>query len=528
MDRKRLRYGIGIQSFADLRTDGYVYVDKTEYVYALTHGDGKAYFLSRPRRFGKSLLLSTLEAYFRGRKDLFEGLEIMALEKEWLQYPVVHINLSTVQEGIEGALEEKLNNELRGYETVYGLNPEPSASLSSRFENLIVAASAREGRSVVILIDEYDKPLLNTVDDPAAQIRQKNLLKSFYGVLKSRDAHIRFAMLTGVARFGKVSVFSDLNNLKDISLDDAFNAVCGISESELRSVFGASIEGLAATLDISPAETAARLRLQYDGYHFGNPARCEGIYNPFSLLNAFSSGYVEDYWFRTGTPTFLVKRLINEDFHVPALSDIEKSRESILDSDLLDRDPVNTLLQAGYLTIKSYDSETGMYRLGIPNREVEKGLDSQILKVYSSQTRTGFDVDRFRRAVDEGRVNTFMQNLAAFFADFPYDQVRQLELHYQNVLYTLFKLLGFYTRTEYRTSRGRIDAVVQTRRFVYIFEFKLDKSAQAAAARIQDKDYAAPFAADDRQVYRIGVNFSSTLRGIAEWTCTPAPVDDGI
>ena len=385
-----MEYAIGVQSFEEIRNYQSRYADKTGFVWKLVT-TGKYYFLSRPRRFGKSLLLSTIEAYFLGRKSLFDGLAIYSLEKEWKQYPVFHFSFNTVGNQRLTDLTGSLNRQLKDYESTFGIVAGDDATPQDRLADLITKAS--EHNQVVILVDEYDKPLLNTIDNPHLQEEFRNVLKPFYGVLKDMDRHIRFAMITGVARFGKVSIFSDLNNLRDISLNPEYNAVCGITEEELYSVFADSIKALAESYNCDVETMKMELKRHYDGYHFSDPQKCADVYNPFSLLNAFASKELGDYWFDTGTPSFLIKRMIQRDVCFRELRHMFASRDELLSGITAGDSSIGQLFQTGYLTIKGYDLENQLYSLAFPNMEVEKGFDRLTLQVYGSMSRSDFDIN---------------------------------------------------------------------------------------------------------------------------------------
>ena len=514
-------YPIGVQSFEKLREYDCYYVDKTEFVWKLTHQMAPI-FLSRPRRFGKSLLLSTIHAYFNGQKELFSGLKINDLEKEWKKYPVFHFDFNTVGSESEDDLKKFLDSQLSDMEEEWAIPSNHDYTPQDRLIRLIKTASKDEERRVVILVDEYDKPLLNTVDDEPLNDKMRRVLKPFYGVLKSMDRYIRFSMLTGIARFGKVSIFSDLNNLLDISLNPEFNAVCGVTETELHTYFSDSIEALAQKKKRSADEIKDELKKTYDGYHFGIPEECEDIYNPYSLLKCFYNKDISDYWFESATPSFLMKRLIRREFEFPKLTNAYADRDELLCGITADDSSLGQLYQTGYLTIKDYDEDSQLYRLGFPNLEVEKGFDTLTLKAYGSMAKSDFDVSRFRKEVISGEPEEFMKRLKAFTADFPNDKVPDLEVHWHNITYLLFKLLGFYTRTEYKTSDGRIDAVVKTPRYIYVFEFKMDESPEKALAQIDSKDYPLPFSADGRKLYKIGVEFTSKCRRIKDYLIVSA------
>ena len=507
-------YPVGIQNFEKLRKDGYFYIDKTALMYRLVK-TGSYYFLSRPRRFGKSLLISTLEAYFQGKKELFGGLAVYELEKEWKKYPILHLDLNTEKYDTPEALDNKLNLAVSEWEGLYGSNPN-ERSLATRFEGTIKRAASKTGERVVILVDEYDKPMLQAIGDLQRQEAYRNTLKAFYGALKSQDGNIKFALLTGVTKFGKVSVFSDLNNLMDISRDERYTDICGISEKELIDNFSEDIAELARANGQTYGQACAQLKEDYDGYHFCPDSA--GIYNPFSLLNTFAKRRYGSYWFETGTPTYLVELLKKSDYDLEKMSRVETD-DDILDSIFTDDNPIPVIYQSGYLTIKDYDRRFGMYTLGFPNREVEDGFMNFLLPYYSGvdKTQSPFEIKQFVRDVERGNIDSFMERLQSFLAGCPYEMARDIELHYQNVLFIVFRLAGLYTKVEYRTSRGRIDLVLQTADYIYVMEFKLDGSAEEAIAQIEEKQYSLPFRNDRRKVFEIGVNFSSQTRNIDRW-----------
>lgn len=509
-------YPIGIQSFEEIRKRGYVYVDKTAQLHQLV-STGKYYFFSRPRRFGKSLMISTLKAYFEGRKDLFEGLAMEQLEKEWTVRPVLHIDLNNQEYNSRKSLEDILDSYLTRWEEQYGRDPGGN-SLSLRFAGIIRRAARQSGQNVVILIDEYDKPLIQALGNDALQDEYSSLLKAFYGNLKSCDAYIRFALLTGVTRFSRVSIFSDLNNLNDITMDWQYATMCGIAESELLPNFEEDIRRLAEHQGLSYDDTCALLRKKFDGYHF--TANGEGIYNPFSLLNTFYRMVPDNYWFSTGTPTILVKLLKQNHYRLSDLSQgVEATGDELNGLENTINNPTPLFFQSGYLTIKDYDQRFNVYQLGFPNQEVERGFLDFLMPNYVNLNgnTTSFHIRHFIREVETARIDDFMHRLQSFLADTPYELIREQELHYQNVLFIVFKLLGFYTDAEYHTSQGRIDLVVKTADYIYVMEFKFQGTAEEALAQINEKNYAAPFASDPRTLYKIGVNFSSKTRNIERW-----------
>lgn len=510
-----LKYPIGIQSFEKLRNDGYVYVDKTDIVYKLVNS-GSYFFFSRPRRFGKSLLVSTLAAYFSGKRELFKGLAIEELEKDWTEYPVLHIDLNTGKYDSLESLNYVLNDFLYKQEAVYGSSPSET-TLELRFKGLIERVAERHGRRVVILVDEYDKPMLQAVDNPDLQAGFRNTLKAFYSVLKTQDQYIRFAFLTGVTKFGKVSVFSDLNNLSDISMDARFQTICGITEEEISRYFQPALRNIAEASGVSVERAHEMLKERYDGYHFRQYGK--DIYNPFSLLSTFASGEMGSYWFATGTPTFLVRLLQHDNFPLPELTEGEVSGELLDSIDSMDKSPLPVVYQSGYLTIKGYDDRFQMFRLGFPNKEVEEGFIKFLIPYYTSVRKgeSASFIGNFIRDLETGSPESFMERMSSMLSDTDYKIVGDTELYFQNAFYIVSKMLGFYTEVERTTSNGRMDLVVQTRSYVYIIEFKMDQSPEAALRQIDDKGYAAPFASDSRRLYKIGVNFSRARRCIDGW-----------
>lgn len=509
------KYPVGIQSFESLRKGGYLYIDKTELIYRLV-STGKYYFFSRPRRFGKSLLISTLEAYYSGRKELFQGLYICQMEKDWLSYPILHIDLNAQKYDTLKSLDDILNDILTKWEKVYGTEPS-EVSLSLRFQGIIQRAAEKTGRNVVILVDEYDKPMLQAIGNSELQDNYRDTLKAFYGALKSKDQYIQFALLTGVTKFSKVSIFSDLNNLMDISFDKRYAELCGITENEIHAWLETDLHELSVHAKMSYEQVCQSLKEHYDGYHFTEDS--VGLYNPFSLLNTFAKMKFGNYWFETGTPTYLAQLLKQNKCNLVRLSNEVVTADLLNGVDSLTNNPIPVLYQSGYLTIKSYNPRFNVYTLGFPNQEVEEGFISYLLPYYAhvQPAESAFQIMSFIEEVEKGEIDAFFSRLQSFFADTPYEMVRDLELHYQNVLFIIFKLLGFYTEAEYHTSEGRIDLVIKTNRFIYLMEFKLEGSAEEALKQINDKHYAVPFQTDGRKVYKIGVNFSNKTRNIQKW-----------
>ena len=507
-------YPIGIQNFEKIRTDNYAYIDKTRLIYQLV-STGSYYFLSRPRRFGKSLLVSTLEAYFHGKRELFEGLAMEKLEKTWVKRPVLHLDLNIGKYDAPDSLDKILDDTLAKWESLYGTRP-TETTVALRFAGVVERACEQTGERVAILIDEYDKPLLQAIGNKELQEAFRSTLKSFYGVLKTMDGCIKFALLTGVTKFGKVSVFSDLNNLDDITMREPYVSLCGITEQEIHENFAEELHELAAAQDMTYEETCAKLKECYDGYHFVE--NTEGIYNPFSLLNTFKYKKFDNYWFETGTPTYLVELLQRSHYDLERMS-CEETDADVLNCIYGDEHPIPVIFQSGYLTIKSYDKEFGLYRLGFPNREVEEGFIRFLLPFYThfNELESKFEIQRFVREIRAGQPNAFLHRLQSFFADTPYELVSDLERHYQNVLFIIFKLVGFYTQAEYHTSEGRVDLVVKTADYIYVMEFKLEGTAEEALRQIEEKHYARPFEADPQRLFKIGVNFSNKTRNIERW-----------
>ena len=508
-------YPIGIQSFENIRKDDYVYVDKTALIHRLAE-TGKYYFLSRPRRFGKSLLLSTMEAYFQGRKELFEGLEIAALERDWTEYPVLHLDFGGNAYDREDVVAKVLDNALTKWEKEYGCE-DRSGVAGLRFSNVLEAAYAKTGRRVVILIDEYDKPIIDNIGRPELRERFRETLQGFYSVMKSKDAFIRFGFLTGVTKIGKMSVFSGLNNLQDISMEVGYADICGISETDLRKYFSGSVAELAEANGLSEDECYARLARMYDGYHFHQKA--EGIYNPFSLLNTFKKKEFLEYWFETGTPSFLVEVMRRTSYDITKLSDQEADTSLLSDIDSAFLNPVPLLYQSGYLTIRGYDPDFQIYHLGFPNLEVRHGFLNYLMRFYAPvENDTPMTlISRMTRDVRAGRPEDLMTRLDALFARTSYQIQADCEKDFQYAMYIILELMGEYVEVERSTSDGRIDALVQTGDFIYIIEIKTDSSPEEALAQIQEKGYARPFADDPRRLFRIGVNFSTSSRRIDGW-----------
>lgn len=491
-------------------------MDKTQLIERMV-SEGSYYFLSRPRRFGKSLLLSTLKAYFQGKRELFKGLFIDRDDVEWKERPVLYFDLNSKKFSDSQSLYNLLDNQLSVYEQMYGRRNAIS-DVEVRLSNLVEEACQKTGCRVVILVDEYDKPLLQTIGQPELQEEFRSTLKAFYGVLKSQDSHIKFAMLTGVTRFSKISVFSDLNNLADISMVSAYNAICGLTEDDLHKSLDNEIKMLAESNGMDAEACYSELKRMYDGYHFCKDVSVPGIYNPFSVLSALRNGSFDSYWFETGTPEFLLKSIRSSRCNMNDITTRSVGSDLLGQIDVMDSTPLPLLFQSGYLTIKEYNPRFQTYRLGFPNAEVEEGFHRFLANYYTRQDGANpFFVEEFVADVNNGRAEQFMQRLNTFLSDGDYQIAGNAELYFQNVMYVVFKMLGIYVQAERHTSQGRIDIVLSTQDYVYVIELKLDGSASEALNQIEQNGYAAPFRMDGRMVFRIGANFSSETRCLSEW-----------
>ena len=514
-DLQRL-YPIGIQTFSKIREGNYLYIDKTEYVYRMTHSASSYMFLSRPRRFGKSLLTSTLHSYFSGRKELFHGLAMEKLEKEWTEYPVLHFDMSTAKHADSEQLLQELNLKLYGYEQIYG-RLEEEVNPNQRLMGLIKRAYEQTGKKVVVLIDEYDAPLLDVVHEWENLDVLRNIMRNFYSPLKACDPYLRYVFLTGITKFSQLSIFSELNNIKNISMDEPYAAICGISEDEIRLQMKDDLEGLAKKLGITPEEALMKLKENYDGYHFTSPS--PDIYNPFSLLNAFADGKFGSYWFGSGTPTYLINML--KKFGVEP-SEIGNNRVSVEDFDAPTErmtSIIPLLYQSGYITIKNYDEELDLYTLNIPNKEVRIGLMKSLLPHYvgSKAPETTTMVAYLSRDIRNGDMDTALRRLQTFLSTIPQCDNTKYEGHYQQVFYIIFSLLGYYVDVEVRTPRGRVDIVLRTKTTLYVMELKLDKSAGEAMEQIDLKNYPERFALCGLPVVKVAVSFDSERCTIGGW-----------
>ncbi len=510
------RYPVGIQTFEKIREEGYLYVDKTRYIYDLAHGSGSTYFLSRPRRFGKSLLLSTMQAYFEGRRELFEGLALAGLETEWESHPAIRIDLSTIKTESTEQLLQLLDFALSRHEGVWGRDPKAQTP-GSRLMALISAANRQTGKPVVVLVDEYDAPLLNVAHDEALLHEFRLAMREFFAPLKACDEMLRFVMLTGITKFSQLSIFSELNNLTNLTMLPQFAGICGITQDELEGQMAGDVAGLAATLGLDASEALALLKANYDGYHF-----CEDspdIYNPFSLLSALASGKLGSYWFGSGTPTVLVNLLRENAWEVgdfegveAFVSEFEVPTESM-------QTPLPMLYQSGYLTIKSYDRLSDSYTLGVPNAEVAQGLSGALAAHAAGSSISGFNgfLRGFGRSVRTGDIDVALASMRSFMAGIPYHLGSRSERGFQTTFWIVFTLLGAQIETEVKTATGRADAVMKLNDAIYVFEFKYDRSAAEALAQIGERGYLVPFEADGRKLFKVGVNFSSKTQTVEDW-----------
>ena len=525
---------VGIQNFEKLRKDGYIYIDKTAFVWNLVQGSNP-YFLSRPRRFGKSLFLSTLAAYFLGQKELFKGLYVEQAEEAqaaqesrtaWETYPLFYLDFNTENYNDSQSMHSILHTHLNRWEKQYGAD-NAEQTFSSRFKGLIERAYKQTGKQVVILVDEYDKPLLQTMGiNEELNEQYRDMLKAFYSVIKTCDQYIRFAFLTGVTKFSKISIFSDLNNLRDISLEKLYAGVCGITQTELDANFQPEMQGLADEQSLEYPQAVAALKQWYDGYLFHPDG--EGMYNPYSVLSAFAKKEIKSYWFSTGTPTFLVNYLKDAHYFIPDLDgNIELDEDGLQTYRAVAQEPFPILFQAGYLTIKEYIKDLRLYRLGFPNDEVRYGFLNNLLPAFSGVPfgQTGVSVARFVQDIRNGKVDSFMERMQSIISGIPYDNfskenVKLREQNYQTAVYLIFKLMGQFVQTEVHCATGRADCVVQTTDAVYIFEFKLSGSgtAQDAINQIKEQKYASQYKAAGKKIVLIGSSFDEQTRTIKDWT----------
>ena len=527
-----MKFPIGIQDFEKIISGGFAYVDKTALVYDLVH-QGNIYFLSRPRRFGKSLLVSTLEYYFRGRKDLFRGLAIDRLETEWEEYPVFHVDFNSTN-FLEGmALQKLIQGTVESWEQAYGFAGNPNYSGGKRFAELLAHVHRTTGKRSVVLVDEYDKPLLDVLDTGATmrddngnevliEDYNRNVLKGFYSTFKAADADLQFVLLTGVTKFSQVSVFSGFNQPKDISMSNRYDSLCGITKEEMERVFGSEIDLMAEELGHTPEEMRRLLKKQYDGYHFSD--RLTDIFNPFSVLNALDTHRLRDYWFSSGTPTYLVRLLSHTQENLNELAGKYYDVSDFVDYRADVERPLPMIYQSGYLTIKGYDELTDTFLLDFPNNEVKRGFATAVATGYlHPRTLVLTEVAKMVHSLVAGDLDALHRQLTAFFASIPYtmrrkDTEAERERYFHYTFYLIFRILSTYVvLTEKQQSEGRADCIIEAPGAVYIFEFKLDGTAAEALAQIEARGYARPYAADSRTVRRIGVSFSSTTGTIEDW-----------
>ena len=526
-----MKYPIGIQSFEKLRENDYVYVDKTALIYDMTH-EGCIYFLGRPRRFGKSLLVSTLKNYYLGRKDLFTGLAIEQLEKEWKTYPVFHIDFGTGTYTNADAIDQILESYLSGWETEYNVSQGNITDYSIRFKKILESAHRQTGLRAVVLVDEYDKPLLDvmdlgyTIEHLGKQITleeyNRSMLRAFFSTFKGADQHLQFVFLTGVTKFSQVSVFSDFNQPNDISMDAKYDTLCGITDTEIDKYFTQQVAGMADVYECSAEEMRTILRKRFDGYHFSK--RLRGVYNPFSLLNTLMKQDAQDYWFRTGTPSYLIRLLSHFNENLDEMTGKYYMPEQFVDYRADVEKPLPMIFQSGYLTIKDYKGNLNTFMLDFPNDEVKRGFATLLANNYLKPKE---NVDSFMSVavgnLEEGNLETFRIQLTSFLSSIPYnmrrkDNEREKERFFHYTFYLLLRLLSTYlVYTEKVQSQGRVDCIIETARYIYIFEFKLDGTADEALQQIEDKGYAKEYSSDTRPTYRIGCSFSSETGTIDDW-----------
>ena len=514
MEQKMRRYPIGIQTFSEIVTDNYMYVDKTKYVYDISRY--KYVFLSRPRRFGKSLLTTTLESYFLARKELFKGLAVDGLETEWKKYPVLHFDMSWAKLGTIEDISAMIDYQLAKYEKTYDI-PKSSDNFGTRLTNLIVGCAQKYGVKTVVLIDEYDSQLLNVIDQPEKLDTVRNFIRSFYSPLKACDEYLRFVFITGITKFSQLSIFSELNNLKNISMMPEYSAICGISQTEIEQNLMDDVGAMGDKMKISADKALALLKRTYDGYHFSDNA--EDIYNPFSLINALNDRRINNYWFATGTPTFLVKLLKKFGMDLTMIDNAEAT-SSEFDAPTEGMTSILPILyQSGYITIKDYDSISDLYILGLPNKEVAYGLMHALIPFYVSPDTltTSNTMTKMYTDLLQGDMDSALNRLKVFMAGLPYDLENKTEKHFQTIIFVIFKMMTKFVDVEIRTATGRIDMVLMTTTCIYVMEFKLDKSPEEALTQIDTKDYLVAYTLDERRKVKVGLNFSSDTRTLDSW-----------
>jgi len=515
-----VRYPVGIQTFEKIRKGNYLYIDKTEDMFRMIQS-GDYIFLSRPRRFGKSLLTSTLECFFSGKKDLFNGLAVEKLEKDWTEYPVLHFSLAMAKMGTTEDLFNQLNMQLGRMERLYGLSCDGD-DVTTRFFNLVTNLYDKTGKQVVVLIDEYDAPLLTVLHDPQRLEPMRTALQSFYSPLKDLDPYLRFVFITGITKFSQLSIFSQLNNLSNISMNPNYSTLVGFTQEELERDFKEGIQGIADNNGLTYQNVLEKLRTRYDGYHFSRDA--EGVYNPFSVLQAMRTGYMDNYWFATGTPSFLVKMMKKFNTFLPAL-DGSRAKATEFDAPTEDMHSILPLFyQSGYLTIRGYIPEVDTYKLGFPNEEVKTGLLNALIPYYVSPNvnATNNTLDNMYLSILKDDIDGMLTVARSFFASIPYQEgtlkdAPTSEGHFTAMLYVMFSLLSNYCFSQVRTAAGRMDILLKTATAIYVMELKMDGSVDEALQQIDDKGYAIPYETDGRKVVKVGINFSSKERTIKEW-----------
>ena len=522
MAKERI-YPVGVQTFNDIIEEGMIYVDKTALIYNMAK-KYKYVFLSRPRRFGKSLLSSTLRSYFEGKKDLFKGLAIETLEKEWIEYPVLHFDLSTFKNCDLSLFPEKFDMQLRRFEKQFGIE-DMRKSAGNRLTQLIEQAESMTGRKVVIIIDEYDAPLLDVLHDETKLEAVRTIMQEFYAPIKANSSHIHFAFITGITKFSQLSIFSTINNLTNISMDPEFSTICGITKDELNTVLKEDIALLASKNHVSFERMRELLRENYDGYHFSREG--EDIFNPYSLMRSFAAGFIDNYWYASGTSTYLIHQMQHFHTDVTTLDDMFAFSSSFDRPTEKMSDALPLLYQSGYLTIKKYDPLSNGYYLGIPNKEVRAGLMENLLPIYSGKSDSqslGFAA-LFYRDLLTGNIDQAMEQMKAYFASIPYpeggksvlENMQKSEYYYETILYIVLSMMNVATYTQVKSCRGRADAVMFAPSAIFVFEIKINKPAQEALEQINEKGYMIPYSADERKIYKIGISFSTQTRTVEDW-----------
>ena len=520
--REQRIYPVGIQDFEKLRQEGAIYIDKTDLIYNLSR---KYYvFLSRPRRFGKSLLSSTLKYYFQGRKDLFQGLAIEQLEQEWTEYPVLHFDLSTAKNRDLAGIRSELERQLREYETIYGKDEE-NDSPGQQLAYLINAAHKQTGKKTVVIIDEYDAPMLDVLHEDERMAEVRKIMQEFYAPLKACDADLRFVFITGITKFSQLSIFSVINNLTNVSMLPEFSAICGITEEELHTVFEEDIAMLAEEYECTPEEMRQQLKERYDGYHFSD--KSADIYNPFSLLKAFDQKMLNDYWFESGTPTYLIRQMQRFQTDILSLDNVSATAPDFDQPTEGMTDALPLLYQSGYLTIKDYNRKLNLFTLGIPNNEVRVGLTANLLPLYTypSTYRTSSFAMQFHEAIYYEDLEKALVAMRAYLAGIPYpeggkeilEDMEKCEYYYETIFYLMFSFMNRHIQTQVKTCRGRADMVMYTAKAIYVFELKINKTAQEALEQIDKKGYMIPYTADGRKLVKCGISFSTQTRTIEDW-----------